>query len=115
MRRLSVLLLVVLTAGCAGMQKDCAKTSADSFGADWIVVQYAQDGRPFHCWKLRQTVVSSSEGGNVDWQDRTNGHLVHLTGWENRVQVVNGDFDGAAQIVGVTAADCGNGVYHGQR
>ena len=106
-----LLMLVVFTAGCAGLQKDCAQVGAGTFGSDWIVVQYAMDGHPFHCWKLRDTVVENSEGGNVDWQDRTNGHLVHLTGWENRVQVVGGDFAGAATIVGVDDAKCDNGTY----
>jgi hypothetical protein len=74
-------------------------------------VQYAYDGRPFHCWKLRDVAVDSSVGGNVNWQDSENGHLVHLTGWENRVQVVGGDFDGAARLVGVEASKCNNGRY----
>jgi len=100
----------VVLAGCAGASKDCAQFGASNFGADWIIVQYAQDGRPFHCWKLTNVAVDSTAGGNVDWQTR-DGHLVHLTGWENRVQVRNGDFDGAARLVGVDASRCVSGIY----
>ncbi len=110
-KRITIFSLLVLTTGCAGFQKSCYQTVANSFGSDWIVVQYASDGRPFHCWKLRGASVSGSEGGQVDWKDTTNGHLVHLTGWENRVQVVNGDFDGAGRLLGVDSRRCNNGVY----
>lgn len=112
LRLLPLLLLLTLTVGCAGFNKGCAQFNAGSFGSDWIVVQYAADGRPFHCWKLRGASVEGSTGGNVDWQETgANAHLVHLTGWENRVQVVNGDFEGAAKLVGVDANQCGSGVY----
>lgn len=97
--------------GCKQFAKDVAQKRAGMFGGDWIVVQYAMDGRPFHCWKLSGVSLSGTEGGSVDWKDSGNGHLVHLTGWENRVQVVGGDFDGAAEIVGVNASICKNGVY----
>ena len=72
-----VLALSVVASGCAGVQKDCANFGASTFGSDWIVVQYAQDGRPFHCWKLRGASVTSGQGGNVDWQDTRNGQWHH--------------------------------------
>jgi hypothetical protein len=111
MKRLLMLGLLLFTVGCAGFNKDCAQTKAGMFGSDWIVAQYRADGSAFHCWQVRNASVSSSEGGNINWQDPQNGHLVHITGWENRVQVVNGDFDTAARLLGVDAAKCGNGVY----
>jgi len=111
MKQVMLFVLVAFTVACAANQKACAQFSASSFGTDWIVVQYDMSGKPFHCWKLHDTAVDSSEGGNVDWQDRNNGHLVHLTGWENRVQVVKGDFDGAAKLIGVNSNKCSNGVY----
>jgi len=104
------LLLCVLLAGCAGWQKECTQIGAKNFGANWIVVQFDQSGRPFHCWKLRGVSVTSEQGGNVDWQT-SDGHLVHLTGWENRVQVRGSDFESAAKLVGVDANLCNNGIY----
>jgi hypothetical protein len=106
-----MIVLSVFTVGCAGMSKSCTQFNASSFGSDWIVAQYTTDGKAFHCWKLRGAVVEGTEGGSVDWKDTTNGHLVHLTGWENRVQVVGGDFDTAGKLVGVDASLCDSGVY----
>lgn len=111
MKRALLIIGLAFTTACAGNAKACSQFSAQSFGSDWIVVQFAQDGHAFNCWKLHGAAVGSSEGGNVDWQDRVNGHLVHITGWENRVQVVRGDFEGAAALVGVDATRCNNGVY----
>lgn len=103
--------LLLFCAGCAGFSKSWSKMGNSMTGSDWIVTQYRQDGSPFHCWKLKNAVVESSEGGNVDWKDPRDGHLVYLTGWENRVQVKDGNFDGAARLIGVNASLCGNGPY----
>ena len=111
MKRLTVFVFVAFTAACAGMNKMCSQTGASMFGSDWIVAQYDFNGKPFHCWKLRNAAVDSSEGGNVDWKDPNGGHLVHLTGWENRVQVKDGDFVGAGQLIGIDANQCANGIY----
>lgn len=110
-RHLMIALLTLTLTGCAGFNKSCAQFNAGSFGSDWIVAQYRADGTAFHCWTIRNASVGDSQGGNIDWQDPTNGHLVHITGWENRVQVVGGDFETAARLLGVEASKCGNGVY----
>lgn len=101
----------VFACGCAGMGKSCSQFGASAFGSDWIIVQYAFDGRPFHCWRLTDAPVDSESGGNLNWKDKSNGHLVHVTGWENRVQVINGDFETAARLLGIEANQCHNGVY----
>lgn len=106
-----LLALVLLSSACASTSKACSQAGADAFGSDWLVVQFAQDGHPFNCWKLRGAVVEHTEGGNVDWKDMTTGHIVGITGWENRVQVSNGDFASAAELIGVDANQCGNGRY----
>lgn len=106
-----VLFAMALSASCAGTGKAISQGMASTFGADWIIVQYAQNGTPFHCWKIRDAAVDDSEGGNINWKDREHGHLVHLTGWENRVQVVGGDYASAGRLLGVDAARCDNGVY----
>lgn len=110
-RRLALVVAVMFLTGCASFNKGCASFKAGSFGSDWVVVQYRADGTAFHCWKLRGASVTGSQGGNIDWQDPRNGHLVHITGWENRVQVIGGDYDTAASLLGVEAVKCGNGVY----
>lgn len=111
MKRAIVVLLALSLSACASLQKGCSQATANTFGSDWIVVQFDQSGKPFNCWKLRGAVVESGTGGNVDWKDTNTGHLVHITGWENRVQVSNGDFASAAKLLGVDEAKCGDGVY----
>lgn len=97
--------------GCAGMQRDCSSCNAGSFGADWVIVQFRMDGTPMNCWKLRNVGVSNEEHTDgVFWQD-SDGHLVHISGWYNRVQVANGNYEKAAEAIGVDLTRCTNGAY----
>jgi hypothetical protein len=106
-----LVLLFFSFVGCAGMDRGCASCSAESFGADWVIVQYRNDGKPIACWKLRGSSVSNeTHSDGIYWKDQAN-HLVHISGWYNRVQVANGDYASAAASVGVNADDCTSGVY----
>ena len=103
---------VVLLAGCASMDRGCSSFSARNFGADQVVVQFRTDGTAFNCWKLHNVSVTNEENSDgIYWKDTSTGHLVHISGWYNRNQVSNGDFDSAAQLIGVDSAKCGNGKY----
>jgi hypothetical protein len=110
-RALSVLATCAVVAGCAGTQRGCASFNAGTFGADWIVVQYSYDGEPITCWELRGVSVAVDPGNDLHWVDTKSGHLIHLEGWYNRIQVAGGDFVGAAKTLGVDPAKCGNGKY----
>jgi hypothetical protein len=100
--------------GCAGVSRDLSSKIASEIGADWIVVQYRFDGTPINCWKLNDAGISNEPASDgIFWKDSTTGHLVHISGWYNRVQVVNRDFLSAARLVGVDAAACDSGVYRG--
>ena len=121
MRRTSllfVLLVVVvgtLLVGCAGFDTWSASLNASTVGADWIVVQYRLDGMPINCWAMESTAIfneASSDG--IYWKDPRLGHLVHISGWYNRVQVENKKFEEAAKQVGVELSACGNGKYPGE-
>lgn len=102
----------VVLAGCAGMQRSCSVYRAERFASDWIVVQYGMSGI-INCWKLPNTSIANETGSDgIYWLDGNTGHLVHISGWYNRVQVSNGDWDRAAQLVGVDSAKCSDGVYH---
>lgn len=110
-KKYGVLLFLVLS-GCAGFWRGCADFRATNFGSDWVVVQYRYDGTAFHCWKLRDTSISNENSSDgIYWQDSKTRHLVHVSGWYNRVQVFGGDYDGAGALLGVEAAKCGNGHY----
>jgi len=96
----------VALAGCASIDRGCASCSADSFGADWVVVQMDNDGRPYRCWELRGTSVASESGDGVYWKDNRSGNLVHISGHFNRVQVTGGNWEHAYATLGLTAETC---------
>lgn len=105
-------LIFVLLVGCAATSRDCASCNASSFGSDWVVLQYGFDGKPINCWKLIDTAVSNEHATDgIFWQDSKSRHLVHISGWYNRVQVSGGDFEGAARAVGVDIRQCAGGKY----
>ena len=104
-------LLFLFLAGCAGWSRDCSSCTASSFGSDWIIVQYRNDGTPINCWMLRNTAIDNEHGTDgIYWQEPS-GHLVHISGWYNRVQVTGGDFKGAAKQLNVNYDSCTEGAY----
>lgn len=104
--------LVFLLSGCASFFRSCSNWNAESFGSDWVVVQFNMEGHAFNCWKLRNVSITNEHGSDgIYWQDTKSGHLVHISGWYNRVQVTGGDYLEAARLVGVDVNKCGNGKY----
>lgn len=102
---------LLLLAGCASWERDCNSSVASSFGGDWIVLQYGFDGTPINCWKLTNTAITNEQGTDgIYWLD-PGGHLVHISGWYNRVQVHNNDFAGAAKSIGIELDRCTGGKY----
>lgn len=111
-RRLGILAMVLVLGGCAGVQRSCSSIWAGATGSDWIIVQYGMSGEPFNCWTLRNTSVTNEDSSDgVYWLDRTKGHLVHVSGWYNRIQVDGGNWDHAANLIGVDYRKCGSGKY----
>lgn len=103
--------LLLFLCSCAGMQRDCSSGWASAAGADWIVVQYKADGRAFNCWKLENTSMSNEQASDgIYWKDPS-GHLVHISGWYNRVQVFGHAYGEAAATVGVKLSSCVGGAY----
>lgn len=97
--------------GCAGISRDCSSCNAESFGADWVVVQYRMDGEPLNCWQLHGKAVSNESGSDGIWWVSDGGHLVHISGQYNRVQVTGSGFEAAAKEVGVDLRRCVGGRY----
>jgi len=111
-RQLSVIATALVLGGCAGMQRSCTSWSAQQFGSDWIVVQYRFDGTAFNCWKLKNTSVQNEEKSDgIYWLDAELGHLVHISGWYNRVQVNKSNYQEAATLLGIELNRCGSGKY----
>lgn len=110
MKLYKYLALIFLT-GCAAVQRDCASCSAKNFGSDWLIVQYAASGEPINCWQERNVSMSNEEHSDgIYWQEPS-GHLVHISGWYNHVQVTGGDFKAAAKTIGVDTERCPGGKY----
>lgn len=104
MRR--ILLLSVLLTGCAGLSRSCSSWGAGAFGSDWLVAQYALDGHVLRCWRLPGASVSNeAQSDGIYWQ-APSGHLVHISGWYNRVQVKSGDYAGAAKELDINLDSC---------
>lgn len=112
-RRIVIFLMLLMLAGCAGMQRSCSSFWAENAGADWVVVvvQYAANGDPFNCWKLQNvSITNEPHSDGIYWKEGS-GHLVHISGWYDRVQVSGGRYDEAAKLLGVELAKITNGKY----
>ncbi len=111
-KRACMLLSLLVLTGCAGMQRSCSSSWAENVGSDWVVAQYRFDGTAMMCWRLKNVAITNESGSDgIYWKDTKSGHLVHISGWYNRVQVTSGDFEEAANLVGVENSKCGNGKY----
>jgi hypothetical protein len=61
---------------------------------------------------LEHTAIDNEENTDgIFWLDQHTKHLVHISGWYNRVQVSNGDFSGAAKSIGIDMLSCKDGKY----
>jgi len=115
MRKLKFFVTAVMLAlviGCAGVQRGCSSWSAESFGSDWIVVQYDMYLAPKACWKLNDvSITNEASSDGIYWVDSQTGHLIHISGWYDRVQVFGGRFEEAAKLVNVDIDLVQNGAY----
>lgn len=99
-------LALALIPGCVGLTRGCSSGMATSFGADWVIVQMSDDGIPYRCWVLEETSVTNEENSDgVYWLSR-DGHLVHISGHYNRVQVEGGRWNEAYAELGLTEELC---------
>lgn len=111
MKSLIKYLPLLLLCGCAGFQRSCASGMASTLGANWVVVQYKADGDPINCWKLENTSIENETGSDGIYWLAPSGHLVHISGWYNRVQVNGSNFDAAGKLIGVDMDLCKDGKY----
>lgn len=106
MRKLSIAFLVLVLCSCAGMQRECTSCCASELGSDWVIVQMDGFGRVMRCWELHDvSVANESSSDGIYWQSE-DGHLVHISGFYNRVQVDHGGWDEAYAELGLTKEVC---------
>ncbi|MEK7648404.1 MAG: hypothetical protein AAB400_00615 [Patescibacteria group bacterium] len=101
---------VLLLSGCAGMFRSCSNDWAETAGADWIVIERNCNGTPVTCYKLKSvSVTNEPHSDGIQWNAGL--HMMHVSGWYNRVQVHGRKWDEAAQMLGIDANLCGMGTY----
>jgi hypothetical protein len=104
--------MLMVIVGCAGYQRGCSSWNAQAFGSNWVVVQYDMTLTPKCAWVLHNTSISNEDGSDgIYWLDSETGHLIHISGWYNRVQVTGNRFKQAAKLVGVDLQYVQNGKY----
>ena len=104
------ILAILFLVACAGTQRSCARSCATNFGADYIVAQFRMDGTVMNCWKLTNVSVSNEENSDgIYWTE--SGHLVHIAGIYNYVQVDGGKWQEAAKKMNINLAGCDDGAY----
>lgn len=106
MKKAILYLLLCCIAGCAGWNRGCSSWQAQALGADWVIVQLNAYGKVIRCWQLEQVSVANEEGSDgIYWKNEI-GNLVHLSGFYNRVQVHNGNWENAFETLGLDGKDC---------
>lgn len=106
--RTLVLLFLLLLSGCQGSCAEQAwKEVRGAAEANWIIVQYDAMGVPMACWKLRDSAVSNEPNSDGIYWLTLDGHLVHISGHYNRIQVEGYEaWDSAYAELGITAEEC---------
>lgn len=100
------LVLAIALTGCAGMERGCSSTVAESFGADWVIVKTDFSGKAYRCWVLEDTSVTNEQASDGIYWKSESGQLVHISGFYDRVQVTHGDWPAAFKELGITKEEC---------
>jgi len=74
-----VVIIIAIFACSKGCQLQCSQFAVSYTGANWLVVQYSQDGGVIHFWKLKDVHVKSEENSDGIFFQSGNG-IVHLSG-----------------------------------
>ena len=74
-------------------------------------MQYGFNGDPINCWKLQDVSISNEMNSDGIYWREGSGHLVHISGWYNRIQVSGGRYNEAAKLLGVDLEKIANGKY----
>jgi hypothetical protein len=97
---------LLFIASCDGFMRGCSSDVANHLGADWVIVQYNNAGDPIQCWQLTDVSVANEEASDGIYWLSEDGHLVHISGWYNRVQVEGDRWDQAASELEVDLKTC---------
>lgn len=93
---LVILGLIWFLAICPqGCRSRVESWSSSAYGADWLVVHYAQDGSVINFWELKNKSVGNEENSDgINFVD-SDGNVVHLSGRYVYVEIKNSMWDEA--------------------
>lgn len=77
--------------GPATCSRHISSWKANSYGSDWLVIQYAQDGSIINNWELKGKSIGNEHGSDGIFFTDNFGNVVHLSGHYLYIQVT--DFD----------------------
>ena len=92
---LSVLAIVAIVMGPAGIERSFSGWSASAYGSDWLVIQYTQDGSVISSWELKDKSVGNESNSDGIYFVDDSDNVVHLSGHYIYVQIKNGNWDSA--------------------
>jgi hypothetical protein len=105
-----IIILIIMVLGYFGrtsVSRGCSNFSAKYTGADWIIVKTDLEGKPFRCWELRNvSIVNEENSDGIYWKDSSTGNLIHISGFYDRVQVSNNNWDKAFRTLNLTRNTC---------
>jgi len=88
-------LIGFLTMGPQGCSRRVQSWSSSAYGADWLVVHYAQDGSVINLWELKGKSVGNEENSDgINFVDN-DGNVVHLSGHYVYIEIKNNMWDEA--------------------
>lgn len=110
MKKYYFILLFCLLPACAGFERGCSSDIAETFGADWLVVQLNAFGEIIRCWQLQGVSITNEPNSDgIYWKDES-GNLIHLSGQYNRVQVTRSNWPAAFATLGMKGKSCAENI-----
>jgi len=77
---LAVIFIVVYLIGISRIHTWYSTWRASTYGANWLVIERANNGAVLNYWELRKTTIMSEKGSDGIFFPDKDGLMVHLSG-----------------------------------
>jgi len=95
------ILVIAIIAGIVIGPKGCSRRyeswKASSYGSDWLIVQYAQDGSIINNWELYNKSVGNEENSDGIFFLDDESNVVHISGHYTYIQIIDDKWDKAKE------------------
>jgi hypothetical protein len=88
---ITLLALMIAIGGPAGCSRKFNSWTAESFGSNWLVIQYNQAGSPINIWELNNKSIGNELNSDGIYFVDNEGSVVHLSGHYMYIQVTSFD------------------------